>query len=176
MNSLKIIISPKTKVGELLDHFPELEKVLIEMSPSFEKLRNPVLRKTIARVATLQQIAAVGNLKVEDIVSRLRLSTGQTEEGEANEDAGYLSSDVPEWFSESKIIRNFDASQVINSGGSPMNDILSHTNSLRSGEIYELHTPFIPAPIIDILKSKGFYVYCINRDGSTISYFIRAES
>jgi|WetSurMetagenome_2_1015567.scaffolds.fasta_scaffold04753_8 hypothetical protein len=176
MNSSKIIISPKTKVGELLDHYPELEKVLIEMSPSFEKLRNPVLRKTVARVATLQQIAAVGNLKVEDIVGRLRLSTGQTEESEANEDAGYLSSEVPEWFRESKILRNFDASPVINSGGSPMNEILSHTNSLQKGEIYELHTPFIPAPIIDILKSKGFYVYCINRDGSTISYFTRAES
>ena len=56
MAASKIIISPKTKVGELLDNYPDLESVLMEMSPAFEKLRNPVLRKTVARVATLQQV------------------------------------------------------------------------------------------------------------------------
>jgi len=174
MDSSKIIISPKTKVGELLDHYPELEKVLIGLSPSFEKLRNPVLRKTVARVATLQQIAAVGNLKVEDIISILRLAAGQTSGDETNENTGYLTSEVPEWFDTTKIMRKFDASPVINSGGSPMNEILSQTNSLKAGEIFELQTPFIPAPIIDMLKSKGFFVYCINRDGSTICYFTRS--
>ena len=52
MTAPKLIISPKTKVGELLDVYPELEPVLMSMSPAFEKLRNPVLRKTVARVAT----------------------------------------------------------------------------------------------------------------------------
>ena len=56
MAESKITISPKTKVGELLDAYPELEPVLMAMSPAFEKLKNPVLRKTVARVATLQQV------------------------------------------------------------------------------------------------------------------------
>lgn len=73
-----MIISPKTKVGELLDTFPELESVLMEMSPAFEKLKNPLLRKTVARVATLQQIAVVGGLNVDSIVNRLRSAVGQT--------------------------------------------------------------------------------------------------
>ena len=30
------------------------------MSPAFEKLKNPILRKTVARVATLAQVAVVG--------------------------------------------------------------------------------------------------------------------
>ena len=46
-----MVISPKTKVGELLDAYPELESVLMEMSPAFEKLKNPILRRTVARVA-----------------------------------------------------------------------------------------------------------------------------
>jgi len=174
MDSSKIIISPKTKVGELLDHYPELEKVLIEMSPSFEKLRNPVLRKTVARVATLQQIAAVGKLKVEELVSRLRKETGQSEGDESADDAGYLSAQIPDWFDESKIVTRYNASPVINAGGSPMTEILQHSHTLKSHEIFELHTPFVPAPIIDMLKSKGFCVYCVNKDSSTISYFTRA--
>jgi Domain of unknown function (DUF1858) len=69
MAESKIIISPKTKVGELLDNYPDLESVLMEMSRAFEKLRNPVLRKTVARIATLQQVAVVGGLKVDAIVN-----------------------------------------------------------------------------------------------------------
>jgi len=42
-------INPRTKVGELLDACPRLEEVLIAQAPVFEKLRNPVLRRTAAR-------------------------------------------------------------------------------------------------------------------------------
>jgi hypothetical protein len=169
----KITITPKTKVGELLDNFPELEKVLMEMSPAFEKLKNPILRKTVAKVATLQQVAAVGGLKVDDIVNRLRREAGQTETNEQGTDSEYLSTGTPEWFLENKIIARMDASPVINSGGSPMNEILSQTNLLKAGEIFELKTPFIPAPIIDMLRKKGFKVHCVQMENHVLSYFTR---
>ena len=47
-----LLITPKTKVGELLDAYPELEPVLMGLAPAFNKLKNPVLRKTIGKVAT----------------------------------------------------------------------------------------------------------------------------
>lgn len=53
MNSL--IITPKTKVLELIETYPELEDILIEYAPAFKKLKNPLLRKTVAKIATLQQ-------------------------------------------------------------------------------------------------------------------------
>jgi len=167
----KFTITPKTKVGELLDNFPELEKVLMEMSPAFEKLKNPILRKTVAKVATLQQIAAVGGLKVDDIINRLRKETGQEDNVESGTDSEYLSTEIPDWFHEKKIISRLDASPVINSGGSPMNDILSQTNLLNAGEIFELKTPFIPAPIIDMLRKKGFKVHCIRMEDHILSFF-----
>lgn len=169
----KIIISPKTRVGELLDNFPELESVLMQMSPAFEKLRNPILRKTIARVATLQQVAVVGGLNVEDVVNRLRKEAGQTDGLENNTEPGYISSVTPDWFNESKIITRYDASPVINSGGSPMNEILHQTNQLKPGEVFELRTPFIPAPIIDLLKGKGFKVHCVQNENIVVSYIIK---
>ncbi|MDD4434532.1 MAG: DUF1858 domain-containing protein, partial [Parabacteroides sp.] len=48
------------KVAELLNDYPEIEDTLLSLSPAFAKLRNPVLRKTVARVTTLQQAAKVG--------------------------------------------------------------------------------------------------------------------
>ena len=77
MKESKITISPKTKVGELLDAYPELEPVLMAMSPAFEKLKNPVLRRTVARVATLQQVSVVGGVNIEEMIRRLRKEAGQ---------------------------------------------------------------------------------------------------
>ena len=58
-----LIITPKTKVLELIETYPELEDILIEIAPAFKKLKNPILRKTVAKIATLQQAAAIGNIK-----------------------------------------------------------------------------------------------------------------
>lgn len=85
----------------------------------------------------------------------------------------YVSADIPEWFDEEKIVRRFDASPVINSGRSPMNDILMLAKDLKSGEIFELFTPFVPAPIIDMLKSKGYKVYTISGNQIVRSYIAR---
>ncbi|TAL60003.1 MAG: DUF1858 domain-containing protein [Bacteroidetes bacterium] len=165
-----MIISPKTRVGELLDTFPDLESLLMEMSPAFEKLKNPILRKTVARVATLQQVAIVGGLNVDVMVNRLRKEVGQST-GEADStDIEYLAVNSPYWFDEAKIVIRFDATPIINSGGSPMNDILHQTSLLKPGEIFELQTPFIPAPIIDMLKGKGYKVHCVQNENYVNSF------
>ena len=179
-----LLITPKTKVGELLETYPSLESVLIGMSPAFAKLKNPVLRRTVARVATIQQIAAVGGLNVDEIVNRLRKEVGQfAEAGSLKSEVSRtsdpevpeseISTGIPGWFDEGKIVKRFDAAPVINSGGSPMNDILSQTKDLMAGDIFELTTPFVPAPIIDMLKSKGFKVYTHQGDHDVVSYITR---
>jgi hypothetical protein len=166
-------ISPKTKVGELLDNFPYLETVLMSMSPAFEKLRNPVLRKTVARVATLQQIAVVGGLNVDEIVNQLRSAAGQVAGEEASTDSDYLSSEIPDWFDPGRIVSRMNASPIINSGASPMSEILQQTTLLNPGEIFELRTPFIPAPIIDILRAKGYSIYIVQMDSHVLSFITR---
>jgi hypothetical protein len=43
-------ILPTTKVGALLDRYPELEDILIGLAPPFKKLKNPLLRKGVAKI------------------------------------------------------------------------------------------------------------------------------
>ena len=71
------LITPKTRVGELLDTYPELEPVLMELAPAFKKLQNPVLRRTVGKVATLQQAAALGKVSLSEIINTLRMEVGQ---------------------------------------------------------------------------------------------------
>jgi hypothetical protein len=65
-------ILPATKVSSLLDRYPELEQVLIQLAPPFQKLKNPLLRRGITKVASLKQAAAVGGLPVSKLVNTLR--------------------------------------------------------------------------------------------------------
>jgi hypothetical protein len=172
MSPEKIIITPKSKVGEVLDAYPQLESVLLELSPSFAKLKNPILRKTVARVASLQQAAIVGGLKVDELVNRLRKEIGQEAFLEKTEGGSYTTIAKPDWFDASKVKQSFDASPVINSGGSPMADILKIAQSLRPGEILELRTPFVPAPIIDLLQGKGFKTFSMGKDSNEVLTYI----
>jgi Domain of unknown function (DUF1858) len=47
-------------------------------APAFAKLRNPVIRRTIAKVATLEQAAKIGGVSLQAMILRLRNVTGQT--------------------------------------------------------------------------------------------------
>jgi len=150
----KLIISPKTKVLQLIEAYPQLEEVLINMVPEFKKLKNPVLRKTVAKIASLQQAAAIGNLKTEELINRLRKEVGQEQSG-AGFDSNYVTT-KPAWFSDSKVVKYNDIREMLHAGEHPVNQIISDLKALKSGEIYVVIAPFMPAPMIDKAQSLNF--------------------
>lgn len=169
--SQRLIISPKTKVLELIETYPELEDILIEYAPAFKKLKNPVLRKTVAKIATLQQAASIGNVKTEDLINRLRKEVGQDVlHGEDGNDYNYLQ---PDWFSEDKVTQFLNATEMLAVGEHPVNQVLADLKKLPEGELYKMKAPFLPAPLIDKASSMGarhwidkkaedeFYIYFI---------------
>jgi hypothetical protein len=147
MENHKLIISPKTKVLQLIETYPQLEDVLINYVPAFRKLKNPILRKTVAKIATLQQAAVVGNVKVEDLINLLRKEVGQDTIEMANE-VNY-NTKQPDWFDLSKIKSELDVSEMLNAGEQPVNQVISDLKTLKSDEIYKIIAPFVPAPLID---------------------------
>jgi hypothetical protein len=169
-----LVITPKTKIGELLDAYPQLEPVLLSLSPAFQKLRTPILRRTIAKVATIQQISVVGNLPVDDIIKRLRREVGQPDADVQITGTQEIKDEPPLWLDKNRIKFNFNATPIINSGGSPMSEVLRQAGLLSSGDIMELHTPFVPAPIIDMIKGKKFLVYTVSKEDDVITYITRA--
>lgn len=146
-NKENLIITPKTKISQVLNSYPQLEDVLIEYVPTFEKLKNPILRKTIAKITTLQQAAAVGNVRVEDLINRLRQEIGQDLYSD-NIDTGYIIK-KPQWFSEELIVTEFNAKDMLARGEHPVNQVIADLNNMDNGKIYKLITPFLPAPLID---------------------------
>ncbi|MFP4370282.1 MAG: DUF1858 domain-containing protein [Candidatus Kapaibacterium sp.] len=147
MKKHELIITPKTKVANLLDNYPQLEDDLINYVPAFKKLRNPVLRKTVAKITTLQQAAAVGNVKVEDLINFLRKKVGQ--EAVDLESDMQFNTKKPGWFDESRIKNEIDIREILNAGEQPVNQVVSDMKKLERGDILPVIAPFIPAPLID---------------------------
>jgi hypothetical protein len=147
MESNELIITPKTKVLALIEAYPQLEDVLIEYAPAFEKLKNPVLRKTVARIATLQQAASIGNVKVEDLINRLRKEIGQ--DLYTSDMINTYNTEKPAWFKEELIAQELDAKKMLAVGEHPVNQVMADLKNMESGKIYKLIAPFLPAPLID---------------------------
>ena len=171
MENVEFIINPKVKIRELLDHYPQLEEVLISIAPVFSKLKNPVLRRTIARVTTLQQAAVVGNVPLDKLINTLRQHVGQDDisvENSTNE------AEIPEWFNSGNISISYDAIEDIESGGHPLEKVLRDTNELMQGEIYELITGFVPAPLIDKVEARGFKTFNLRENDKVHTFFIKA--
>ena len=152
----KLIITPKTKVGELLKAYPELEEVLIETAPAFKKLKNPVLRKTVAKVATVAQAASIGDVKVEKLVNKLRNEVGQENISGEDNNGAQINQEKPEWFDESKISKELDVRKMLEAGDHPVHQVMSDLKDLKEDEIYKLIAPFLTVPLIEKASGIGF--------------------
>lgn len=168
----KSIITPKSKVLQVIEDYPQLEDVLISYVPAFKNLKNPVLRKTVARMATLQQAASIANIKVEDLVNHLRKAVGQ-DVFLKGEDRGYQSQQ-PDWFDTSKVLQELDAREMLSRGEHPVNQVLADLKVLQPGSIYKLVAPFLPAPLIDKATSLGAEHWVVKEaDDRYLIYFKR---
>ena len=148
-----LVITPDTTLGELFATYPQLETVVLELAPALEKLKNPVLRKTIEKVTTLQKVAALGGQSIATVINRLRSEVGQAQladEGSTGD------SDGPEWLKNGKVVRILDARPMLEKGKHPVETVMQELGKLKEGQVYQLITPFLPGPLIDMVKSRGF--------------------
>jgi hypothetical protein len=65
---LTMDIGANTKIDSLLKEYPFLEDFLIRLSPKFKGLKNPIMRKTLGKVATLSKIADIGGLDLDNFL------------------------------------------------------------------------------------------------------------
>lgn len=148
-------ITLQTKVHDLLEKYPFLEEKLISISPVFAKLKNPVLRKTVAKVATLRQIAEVAAMDPPKLVALLRQALGlETTIGYERSSGTIVSR--PGWADEQRVTKYLDVRPILEGGQSPMEEVLRLCKQLERGELLKLTCPFKPAPLMEKLESKGF--------------------
>ena len=167
-------IGPETRVAHLLDAHPEAEEILIGIAPQFKALKNPVLRRTVARVATLEQAAKVAGLQVRELVLKLRQELGVEGGGEIVETEGAYSLEAPGWVS-LDAVANIDGGALLDAGETPIARASTALAEMRSGEVLVVSAPFQPAPLIDSLRAKGHEVYAREESDTTWRVWIKKQ-
>ncbi len=64
-------LSERTTIKELTGRYPFLVEYLPTLSPHYEKLRNPVMRRTMGAVATMDKVAGMGELELDFLLTSL---------------------------------------------------------------------------------------------------------
>ena len=165
-------IVPSMKVAELLFAYPALEETLIEIAPPFRKLRNPILRRSVAKVATLRHAAAVAQMPTAELIDRLRAAAGQPllPVPDRAQRSPPESDPTPAWFANSRVVAELreDSSEE----RMPVLAVLEEARRLSAGEMVELRTSFLPAPGIDLIRSKGFRVWSRRAGARDVRTFV----
>jgi len=151
-------ITPATRVADLLESWPELEEVLIAQAPAFRRLRNPVLRRTVARIATLKQAAGVGGVPVRELVAALRRAAGidcASPQREIATESASEASTPPEWLDPGRVTSTLDADALLDAGEVPLGRVNDQVRALGAGELLRIDSGFRPVPLIEALGKQG---------------------
>ena len=176
---MRVAITPATKVADLLESWPELEGVLIAQAPAFRHLRNPVLRRTVARVATLEQAAGVGGVPVRALVAALRHAAGMEDAGSADTRASDDSEALaaPDWLDLGRVSETLDAEALLDAGVVPLTRIGARARALGPGELLRIDSGFRPVPLVEALGKQGYRCYVRKtKSGRFESFVASADS
>ncbi|MFW5699821.1 MAG: DUF1858 domain-containing protein [Bacteroidota bacterium] len=171
----KLVITPKTKIYDLLVAWPELEDVLIEAAPQFKKLKNPVLRRTITRVTNISQAAGVAGLNVQELVNKLRTAAGQDSLDVAGEVGQAYTMNRPAWFVEGTIQDTIDIRDMLNAGEQPVHEVLATLKKLEEDQILKIIAPFLPVPLLDKTLSLGYKHWVDKKSDEEFVVYVKTE-
>jgi len=164
-------ITPETKIGDFLEAHPELQEALIERVPQFAKLRNPILRRTVAKLATVEQAARIAGLPTAELVRFLRELTGEAGATAGGDAPAPAEEARPSW-AEGDPRTTLDAEALLAGGEHPLASTRRALAQLVPGEALVLLSGFRPEPLLDQMKQEGMSCWCGTKEGGGFETWI----
>ncbi len=150
-------ITLETTIAELLKNYEGMKDTLISINPKFKKLNNPILRRTLAKLATVKQAAIIGGMDSVELLNRLRESVGQEPIQIEDEDIS-IEGKTPSWAKRKPKI-TIDANELLDQDKNPLAEANRLLKSFDDDEILEITSDFRPEPLIAEFIEKGYRVY-----------------
>jgi len=165
-NTLNMTINADTKIAPILKQNANALEAIVSISPKFEKLRNPLLRKLMAGRTTLAEASKLGGCSVDDFFKKLEPLGFEIDR--KTQTADEAKKPVPSFIAllKKEQVIELDIRPVISSGSDPLNIIMEKVKSVKLGEVLKIINTFEPTPLIRLLEKKGFesYVDAVNNN------------
>lgn len=171
-----MVIGPDTKIAALLKADPRALDAIVAITPKFEKLRNPLLRKLMAARTSIAMAARIGGCGVQAFYDQLEPlgfeadTSALPEEDSTHEVPAYLHQVA------AKDIVTLDVRPVIEAGSDPLRQILSAVKEIPQGGALKIVNSFEPTPLIRLLEKQGFDYYVDEvQPGEIDTWFFRQD-
>jgi hypothetical protein len=165
------IITAKDTIFEIVSSFPVLRKTLVDISKRFEKLNNPLLFNTVAKLTTVEKASKMGNVYLNEMLYQLNEAVGKGDEflravkaRGAKAQGTFLKERFsaptarprPDWMDRASTFETLDVREMT---GEPFFEVTKRTSTLGPGGGLVLIQRFEPAPLISHHESQGFETF-----------------
>lgn len=153
------MIRAEDRVAAVLAQDERLLDVFIAASPAFSKLRSSAMRKTMARLVTVEQAARIAGVEPGLLVDRLNEAMrGAAPSTDWSSTAATASlPPVPTALTALPAARivDLDVREDLRAGKEPFGRILEAVRALPTGSVLRVRAIFEPAPLYPVLAKHG---------------------
>jgi uncharacterized protein (DUF2249 family) len=155
-------VAASDRVSEVLSRDTSLVEVFVRAAPQLAKLRNPAMRRVMARLVTIEQVARMAGVSCDTLLNDLNASLGiapaaspiasapPSDERTAGPTIG--SAARPTGATEVTL----DVRDDLRAGREPFSTIMAAIAKLPAGDVLHLRTIFEPLPLYTVLEKRGF--------------------
>lgn len=153
-----MVFTDKTIVADAIAQDSTLIDRLAAFNPTFAKLRNPVLRRTMARLVNLGEAAKVAGVPLATL---LAVANGEAEAPSLPEAEPERPGERPAWLNsvDAETAEHLDVRAMLAQGVEPLGTVMRLAGPMAVGKALILEAPFDPAPLRRVLAGKGFDSY-----------------
>lgn len=169
-----ITINAHTKIAAILKAHPDALEAIISITPKFNKLRNPLLRKLMASRTTIGMACKIGGCSVNDFFDKLQALGFVVDKSVDEEEtpATPTPAFVKNLTAENTI--ELDVRAMLEEGNDPFNLIREKIGQLKPQQALKLINTFEPIPLIQILGKQGFETWSdIVNENLVFTYFFK---
>ena len=171
-------INAATKIAVILKQNAGALDAIVALSPKFEKLRNPILRRVMAGRTSLAMAAKIGGCKVEDFFEKLKPLGFEPDAGIVVKEEEETRKPLPEFLTSLKKeqVAELDVRPIMAAGEDPLSVIVRKVKTIQPGQVLKIINTFEPTPLMILLEKQGFasYVDTIEPDWVE-TYFYKKE-
>lgn len=151
-------INQHTKISAILKHHPDTLEAIVSISPKFEKLRNPVLRKLMAGRTTIAMASKIGGCTPADFFAKLLPLGFEMDDTQIIEDVVPAVPAFIQSLQDEQVV-TLDVRPVIAGGQDPLSLILQQIKTIQTGQVLKIINTFEPTPLRILLQKQGFDSY-----------------
>ena len=139
-----------------------------------------MLRRTVARIATVEKAAGIAGIPVPQLVRILRQAIGLDIEPESEDPSMESAADretsaLPDWVDPDHVTETLDADALLDAGVVPLARVLTQARELKGSDLLRVDSSFRPAPLTEKLHESGFRCHVHAVDSERFETYIGAR-